>query len=210
LIHCVNLLFHELKFSMNHYPICLQLITAAHQTKDLRLMYTAIYIVFYEGLISFYFTRLTGEEICRIRAENAYSQMREWSARSEWNFENKLLLIEAELYYTRNNYDKASLCYEASIKSARDHKFIHEEAIANELAGNFFYETGLLLKAESFYAHSIKCYKKWGAFAVARRVESIVLKRFGADSMQLCPFDYAVSSILPSEENSSKKRQSQN
>mmetsp|Transcript_20431 Transcript_20431/g.44255 ORF Transcript_20431/g.44255 Transcript_20431/m.44255 type:complete len:1572 (-) Transcript_20431:548-5263(-) len=187
---------------------CTDLYFDKFATKDLRLMYTAIYNVFYEGLVSFYFTRLTGEENCRTRAENAYTQMREWSFRSDWNFENKLLLIEAELYYTLNNYDKASICYEASIKSAREHKFIHEEAIANELAGNFFYETGHFLKAESFYAHSIKCFKKWGGFAVARRVESIVLKRFGADSWQLCPIDYAASSTISSKENLSKKRQS--
>ena len=145
-----------------------------------------------------------------MRGENAVMQMREWSTHSDWNFKNKLLLVEAELHYTQKDFDKAATCYEASVKAAREHKFIHEEAIASELAGIFFLEIGLCQKAKSFYLHSIECFKKWGAFAVARRVETSIQSKFGLGLMQLEPIvDSYLSSAFASKEGSSKKRQSQ-
>ena len=145
-----------------------------------------------------------------MRGENAVMQMKEWSTHSDWNFKNKLLLLEAELYYTNKDFDNAAICYEASVKAAREHKFIHEEAIASELGGDFFYEIGFRPKAKSFYLHSIECFKKWGAFAVARRVETSIQSKFGLGLMQLEPIvDSYLSSAFASKEGSSKKRQSQ-
>ena len=73
----------------------------------------------------------------------------------------------------------AATCYEASIKAAQAHKFRNEEAIANELAGLFFLEIGGREKSLSFFEQSIACYRTWGAFAIARRVEVIIEKEFG-------------------------------
>ena len=70
------------------------------------------------------------------------------------------------------NFVNAELLYVRSIHSAKQHKFIHEEAMASELAGDFFYERGLMEKAYSFYASAVACYKEWGALAVAQRLET--------------------------------------
>ena len=137
--------------------------------------------------------------------------MREWSAHSDWNFKNKLLLVEAELYYTRKDYARAAICYEASIEAAHEHKFMNEEAMASELAGIFCFEIGLLSKAKSHYLHSVECFKKWGALAVCSRLESSIRSKFGQDSMQNGPIDDTgpASFAFPSKEPCSKKRQSQ-
>ena len=55
---------------------------------------------------------------------------------SKWNWENKALLLQAELHYLNGDLELADTVYEASIKSAREHKFIHEEALAYELYGD--------------------------------------------------------------------------
>ena len=104
--------------------------------------------------------------------------MKKWLRYSDWNFENKLLLIEAECYNTRKEFDKAAKCYEASIKSAQEHKFNPEEAIANELAGIFFFERESYQKSRIFFLQSIQCYKKWGANVAATRVEQSMGYRF--------------------------------
>lgn len=108
----------------------------------------------------------------------ALNKMNRWSTYSDWNFKNKQLLIEAEHHYAMNNYSSAAKCYEASIKAAKNHKFIHEEALANELAGIFFLERGMREKSLSHFNESIACYRKWGAFAVATRVETSIEKGF--------------------------------
>jgi tetratricopeptide (TPR) repeat protein len=105
--------------------------------------------------------------------------MKGWVAHSEWNFKNKELLLEAEYHYSMKNFSMAAICYEASIEAARKHKFIPEEAIANELAGLFFLEEGNREKSLSYFEQSTACYRTWGASAIARRVEGFIEKEFG-------------------------------
>ena len=109
--------------------------------------------------------------------------MKEWSVHSDWNFKNKVLLIGAEMHYTRGEFDEAAAKYKASIKAAQRHKFIHEEATASELAGIFFLERGLHQKSHSHFQHASECYEKWGASASAKRVEDRVREEFGSDRM---------------------------
>ena len=85
--------------------------------------------------------------------------------------------------HTLGNYDAARPLYISSIRSAREHRFVHEEAIASELAGDLFYEQGSHLELYALYMHSIKCFNEWGALAVAKRVESSLQSRFGSEKM---------------------------
>ena len=119
-----------------------------------------------------------GDDQYKVRGEKALHKLEGWLAYSEWNFKQLKLLVEAEFHYSMNNLSMAATCYEASIKAAHDHKFIHEEAIANELAGYFFLEDGQLEKSLSFFKQSAACYRTWGAFFVARRVECFIEKEF--------------------------------
>ena len=105
--------------------------------------------------------------------------MEGWLAFSEWNFKNKRLLLEAEYHFSMKNFGMAAICYEESITAAQAHKFINEEAIANELAGLFFLEDGQRQKSLSCFEQSITCYETWGAFAIARRVEAFIDLEFG-------------------------------
>ena len=81
------------------------------------------------------------------------------------------------------DFDKAQLCYEASIKAAQEHRFIQEEAIAQELAGIFFLERGERRRSHSYFNHSLSCYQRWGAFAVVRRIGDFIQNEFGSDLM---------------------------
>jgi len=175
------------------------------KTNDSRLSYTPIYNIFYEALISLHFMRVTDEDGYLARGQIALQQMKEWSAHSDWNFQNKLLLIEAEWHYTRKDFNRAAVCYEASAEAAREHRFIHEEAFACELAGIFFIGTGDRPKAKLFYLRSMECFNNWGAFVVARRIERTILSTFGSIQLE----SVASPSSLCGPEGSSKKRQSQ-
>ncbi len=128
---------------------------------------------------------------------------------SDWNVKNKLLLAEAEYYYTIKDFDKAALCYEASIKAAQEHRFIQEEAMAHELAGIFFLERGLRQRSHSYFKKSISCFQKWGAFAVVRRIEDFIRYEFGSDLLHAWLADDSLALGSASRvltESSSKKR----
>ena len=92
-------------------------------------------------------------------------------------------LLQAEHYKLMKNGSMAAISYDASIMAAKEHKFIHEEATANELAGIFYSEQGNRQRALSYFLQSVVCYKKWGASAIAWDVEARIEKQFGKDSM---------------------------
>lgn len=67
---------------------------------------------------------------------NDIFQMTLWSEHCKLNFENKRLILAAEMATpVHRDYNEAEILYIKAVKSAKDHKFVHEEAIASELAG---------------------------------------------------------------------------
>ena len=166
--------------------------------------------IFFEGLTCFQFARQTNiDERSKWieKGDTMLEKMKLWSQHSSWNWENKMLLLEAEKMHTLNDFDSAASFYERSIRSAREHKFIHEEAIASELAGIFFLERGLREKSLHLFLHSIWSYKTWGALAVAKRVETFIVGKFGSVVMQVVPSHDTFDCLFESREDASKKRQ---
>ena len=109
--------------------------------------------------------------------------------------------------HTFGNFDEAVPLYISSIVSARQHKFIHDEAIASELAGLFYHGRGLHEKATTLLLHSARCYSKWGAMAVAQRVEAFLAINYGTDNQAMLNVD-TLQNFLTSKNNEgpSKKR----
>ena len=117
------------------------------------------------------------------RGQSILAKIRSWHEHSSWNWENKVLLLEAMEMHTLGNYDAAEPLYASSIRSAHEHRFIHEVAIASELAGDLFYERGSHLESYALYMHSIRCYIEWDALAVAMRVQSSVESKFVSENI---------------------------
>ena len=141
--------------------------------------------IFYEGLTCYLYSFQATDQVSRAawvgRGQSILANIRSWHEHSSWNWENKLLLLEAMEMHTLGNYDAAEPLYISSIRSSRQHRFVHEEAIASELAGDLFNERGSHLESYELYMHSIKCFDEWGALAVAKRVESSLQSRFGSE-----------------------------
>lgn len=117
---------------------------------------------------------MAGDARYQERGVNALTFMKAWSIHSDWNFKNKLLLLKAEYHYTIRDMKTAEKCYVESIEAAKNHLFIHEEGMANELAGMFLFELGKCEQSHSCFQQAIACYKKWGAPVVARRIEATI------------------------------------
>ena len=167
---------------------------------------------FFEGLASFQLARQTSSSESAKwikRGQSVLTTIRFWSEHSRWNWENKVLLLEAETVFTNGEFDRAGPLYVNAILSAREHRFIHEEAIASELAGMFYFDRGFHQESSSCLLHSVDCYGKWGAHAVARRVESFIECNFGRDIDQLVSSaDASFGNLFVSSQGSRKKRQS--
>ena len=93
---------------------------------------------------------------------------------SAWNFSNKLLLLEAEYYLLRGDGHRAVAAYEASIKAAREHRFVHEEGLAAEKLASFHASNGETDRAMSHLSGARACYEKWGAHMLVQRVDQAI------------------------------------
>mmetsp|Transcript_24108 Transcript_24108/g.49350 ORF Transcript_24108/g.49350 Transcript_24108/m.49350 type:complete len:222 (+) Transcript_24108:756-1421(+) len=144
-----------------------------------QLRFTTITAVFFEGLISFAMARQTAENNeWIIKGEIALSYMKRWES-TKWNFENKIKLLEAEKMHCLGYFDLASKLYVDAVESSKRHKFVHELAMCLELQGLFFQGRNMAEEALTSLRRSVRCYRNWGADAVAERVELYIRHHFG-------------------------------
>ncbi|QBR02022.1 trifunctional serine/threonine-protein kinase/ATP-binding protein/sensor histidine kinase [Paraburkholderia pallida] len=98
-------------------------------------------------------------------------QLAIWAALNPGTFQNKLTLIDAEFARIAGNHLEAMKQYEASANMAAAAGFVHEQALAHELAGR--HAAGLELTGVARYHLRLAnaCYKRWGALAKAAQLE---------------------------------------
>ena len=99
-------------------------------------------------------------------------RMKRWADNCPDNFRNKHLLVSAELARLKGRTSEAEELFEASITAARAQHFVHEEALAHELAARFHAARGRSLVARAYLVEAIACYKKWGAAAKIEQLET--------------------------------------
>ena len=76
-----------------------------------------------------------------------------------------------ELHRVRRNKEKAADLYERAIELAKKHEYIHEEALAYELAANFYLEWDKLTIAKTYMIEARYKYQLWGANAKVKHLE---------------------------------------
>ncbi len=108
------------------------------------------------------------------------------------SFESKLLLLRAEYYASSCEIINAKLVFDASIKSARDHGFIHDQGLAYECYGKFLASIVDNGAALNCFKSAHMCYLQWGALALAEHVWN---------KYKLNTFDEGVSQILASSKH---------
>src|SRR4029077_19627434 len=71
-----------------------------------------------------------------------YRQLEIWAENCSENFENRAALVGAEIARIEGRALDAERLYEEAIRSARANGFLHNEALANELAASFYAARG--------------------------------------------------------------------
>lgn len=137
---------------------------------------SAIINPFIDGLIGFFFARKHGENEQKWTnvGLDAIRSLRKWVDSSTWNFSNKLYLLEAEFYYLREDDERALVCYNASIRAAREHKFVHEEGLAEEKSATYLLHKGKHNEAMGHFMNAKRCYDVWGAHTLVERVDKAI------------------------------------
>lgn len=159
-------------FWLGHYEEAAELAEKARPPPKMSFM--EIYHLFCEGLTAFQIARRSSQSAASKWmeiGEEAVERFRFYEKCSTWNYENNLFLLEAEYHRCKQEEDKAAAKYRASIKSAQEHRFVHEEALALEFYGDFLRIIRRVDESKQIYANARVCYEKWGAHAIIPRLE---------------------------------------
>lgn len=137
---------------------------------------SALVGTFIDGLIGFFFARKHHEDETKWTdiGLDALQSLRKWAESSEWNFANKVYLLEAEYYFLRKDHDRAMVCYSASVRAAREHRFVHEEGLAEEKTATYLLHKGQHEDAMGHFLNAKKCFDAWGARTLVQRVDKAI------------------------------------
>src|SRR5258706_5713812 len=102
-----------------------------------------------------------------------HKQLQVWAANCPDNFENRAALVGAETARLEGRELDAERLYEQAIRSARANGFIHNEALADELASRFYAARGFEKIARVYLQDARYGYLRWGADGKVRQLEQL-------------------------------------
>jgi PAS domain S-box-containing protein len=102
-----------------------------------------------------------------------HKQLQVWAANCPDNFENRATLVGAEIARIDSRDVDAMRLYEQAIRSARANGFIHNEALANELAARFYAARGFEKIARVYLQDARYGYLRWGADGKVRQLDEM-------------------------------------
>ncbi len=100
-----------------------------------------------------------------------HQQLKIWAAHCPDNFENRAALVGAEIARIEGSPLDAELLYEQASCSAQENGFVHNEALANELAARFYAARGLRQFAQLCMRNARYGYLRWGAAGKVRQLD---------------------------------------
>jgi len=102
-----------------------------------------------------------------------YRQLRIWADNCSENFENRAALVAAELARLEERDLDAMRLYEQAIRSARSHGFLHNEALAYELAARFYAARGFEEISDLYLQNARAGYHRWGAVGKTTQLDEL-------------------------------------
>ncbi|MBD2344782.1 trifunctional serine/threonine-protein kinase/ATP-binding protein/sensor histidine kinase [Anabaena subtropica] len=125
-------------------------------------------LYFYDSLahLAIYFVSQKHEQEEILQQVTANQQkMEHWASHGPMNYLHKYYLVEAEKYRVIGQYLQAIDFYDRAISLAKENEYIHEEALANELAAKFYLDWGKQKIAQTYLTDAYYAYSRWGAKA---------------------------------------------
>ncbi|MEZ2301276.1 MAG: AAA family ATPase [Microcoleus sp.] len=129
------------------------------------LMYVAIHNFYYSlALLAVYPTADSQQQAEYLaQVEKNQEKMQKWAYHAPMNYLHKYELVEAEKARVLGEKDRAMNYYDRAIHNAAAQGYIQEEALANELAAEYYLSLGREKVAKTYMTDAYYCYIRWGA-----------------------------------------------
>ncbi|AFY82191.1 AAA family ATPase [Oscillatoria acuminata] len=104
--------------------------------------------------------------------EKQQQQLQIWTENCPENYQDKLLLVSAEMARLSGKELEAMELYRQAIAQAKASGFTQNEALANELAAQFYFRKGWDEVGKVYIREAAYNYTKWGASAKVQQLET--------------------------------------
>jgi predicted ATPase/tRNA A-37 threonylcarbamoyl transferase component Bud32 len=130
--------------------------------------------VFFDSLISaelYLVSDKTKQKELKKRLEKNLKRMQKWAENCAANYGHKFHIMQSLLYSIAGANQKILPELKKAILLAKEHEYILEEAIANELCAKFWMSTGNEEYAQLHLVETHYAYKKWGCLPKVKMLE---------------------------------------
>ena len=117
-----------------------------------------------------------------------------WAQKAPMNYRHKYYLIEAERARAQEEESAARHYYDQAIDLAREHEYVNEEALACELAAQFYLSLGQTRLAGYYLNDAYYAYVQWGAAAKVKDLEAQYPQFLHRETPSRVPFPSATDS----------------
>jgi PAS domain S-box-containing protein len=102
-----------------------------------------------------------------------HKQLETWAENCPANFENRAALVGAEIARIEGREFEAMRLYKQAIRSAHTNGFVHNEALAYEVAARFYAARGFDKLADAYLREARYGYLRWGADGKVRQLDQL-------------------------------------
>jgi len=120
-------------------------------------------------------------------------KMKLWAEHAPMNFQHKYDLVEAEHSRVLGEDGDAREFYDKAIELAHENEYLNEEALAHELAGQFYLAKGQTKFAQVCLYEAHYAYQQWGALAKVKDLESRYPQFLAPKTARAIPMDTDIS-----------------
>ncbi|HEY9850991.1 MAG TPA: AAA family ATPase [Leptolyngbyaceae cyanobacterium] len=167
-----TILFYLFKESSNAFANAS--LAAEHAASVMGMVISAAHNFYYSLAILAHYPKASNveqQQYLTIVDENQ-QKMRQWADSAPSNFQHKYELVEAEKARVLGQVVEAMEYYDRAITGAKEQGYIQEEALASELAAEFYFSIGRDTFAQSYLTKAYYGYIHWGAKAKVKDLES--------------------------------------
>jgi predicted ATPase/two-component sensor histidine kinase len=100
-----------------------------------------------------------------------HRQLERWATHCPSNFGSRAALVRGEIARLDGRDFDAMRCYEEAIRLAREYGFVHNEALAQDIASTFYEERGFATIARTYLCHARLGWLRWGAIAKVKEID---------------------------------------
>ena len=108
----------------------------------------------------------------RLKIRANQKKLKKWAKHAPMNYRHKFYLVEAEWARVFGQEQMAKEYYDQAIALASEHKYLNDEALANELAGEFYLTQRQNHFADHYLQEAHYAYSQWGAIAKVNDLET--------------------------------------